>query len=339
MDATLNRLTHILLNTKIKKQVPGAINEKVGLAVYMYTLIRKFDVSLKEQIADEVLDDVYQNLTNDKVPIGFLRGLTGIGWAFEYLVQNNFVDGATDDILTEIDDKLFRFMTSEERPALHMHSGVLGFAAYTIMRLKNPTTCSANRINFERFLIDLVNQISWYVDQQKIQINDPAKFDLLWDLPMTIIILCEIYSMGLYQMKIQKLLEYLFVDLISFIPTMHSNRVMILISVERAIALGIFERGKEYEKIIKENIDFLTILSEFKDNEIILGNGLAGVIFAIEKLLRLNSKHVKNYHANLWKKRLEKYLIDTENQIEDTSMINIDQLNCMVGANLLIYCF
>jgi len=48
-----------------------------------------------------------QNRIHEKAPIDYQQGLTGIGVAFEFMVQNGFIDADTDDLLEDFDKQLF----------------------------------------------------------------------------------------------------------------------------------------------------------------------------------------------------------------------------------------
>lgn len=51
-----------------------------------------------------MLEEVIQELHSD-LPIRFSDGLCGIGWGVEYLIQNAFIAGDSDEILEDLDQK------------------------------------------------------------------------------------------------------------------------------------------------------------------------------------------------------------------------------------------
>src|SRR5215475_16042885 len=80
---------------------------KTGLCICYFLL---FDISKDDSHlikARNLLDELSGNIGNVK-GLGFADGLAGIGWGIEWLVQNNYVDANTDEILEDLDDELYR---------------------------------------------------------------------------------------------------------------------------------------------------------------------------------------------------------------------------------------
>lgn len=79
----------------------GLLHGKMGVVILMCRYSRITGNSLYEDFAGELLDTIYENL-NTELPVDFERGLCGIGWGIEYLVQNQFTQGDTREILKEV---------------------------------------------------------------------------------------------------------------------------------------------------------------------------------------------------------------------------------------------
>jgi len=79
----------------------GLLYGKMGVVILMCRYSRFSGNSLYEDFAGELLDTIYENL-NTELPVDFERGLCGIGWSIEYLVQNQFTQGDTREILEEV---------------------------------------------------------------------------------------------------------------------------------------------------------------------------------------------------------------------------------------------
>ena len=56
----------------------GFLYGKIGLALFMYRYSRFVNNQFYENIADEIIDDIY-NKMNDAIPRNYERGLAGIG--------------------------------------------------------------------------------------------------------------------------------------------------------------------------------------------------------------------------------------------------------------------
>ena len=79
----------------------GLLHGKMGVIILLCHYSRATGNSLYEDFAGELLDTVYTNL-NTELPVDFESGLCGISWGFEYLVQNQFTQGDTREILAEV---------------------------------------------------------------------------------------------------------------------------------------------------------------------------------------------------------------------------------------------
>ena len=90
----------------------GLFHGKMGIALYFFHLGRLTDREEFTLFAEELLDEVIEALPRG-LPVDFANGLTGIGWAVEYLIRNGFVDADADEVLEEIDAKIWRVFIHE----------------------------------------------------------------------------------------------------------------------------------------------------------------------------------------------------------------------------------
>lgn len=88
------------------------MNGNMGLCVFLHHFAHNTNSPEYEQLADGLLDQVFANLSTSASP-DFENGLAGIGWGIEYLVQNGFAEGNTDEVLEEIDNKIFKILQKD----------------------------------------------------------------------------------------------------------------------------------------------------------------------------------------------------------------------------------
>jgi hypothetical protein len=114
----------------------GLYHGKMGVILFFARYGRYTGNSLYDDFAGELLDDIYEDI-HAEVPIDFENGLCGIGWGIEYLLQNGFMEGDSDDALSEIDQKIMerdiRRMTDQS-----FRTGLAGISCYIQMRLGSP---------------------------------------------------------------------------------------------------------------------------------------------------------------------------------------------------------
>lgn len=108
---------------------------KMGGVIFFANYAKyKNDPSFNE-LSDLLFEDVYENIT-DNAPVDFASGLCGIGWAVEYLIQNNFTEGDTDEVLKYIDGKI---MEKDIRRISDygFDKGLAGILFYVLTRLES----------------------------------------------------------------------------------------------------------------------------------------------------------------------------------------------------------
>lgn len=115
----------------------GLFHGKMGITLFLYAYARFSKEKLWEDFADDFLDRFLEELVISKLPLNIKDGLTGIGLGIEYLIQQHYIEGNTDEILEELDKKIM-----ECAPARLMDysfaTGVEGIICYVLCRLSIP---------------------------------------------------------------------------------------------------------------------------------------------------------------------------------------------------------
>lgn len=86
-----------------------------------------------EKLSEQILNKITNSLTIDK-PLSIVDGLLGVGLTIEFLNQNNLIDCDTNDILSDIDDKVI-CLRPQMIKDLSLASGVRGIIVYVYARL------------------------------------------------------------------------------------------------------------------------------------------------------------------------------------------------------------
>lgn len=135
-EALMQRIiNHQILHTSFLPGL-GLYNGKMGRILFFYYAARHMNLGLCEEFADELLDEVYEDI-HKMTPIHFSDGLCGIGWGVEYLVKQSFVEGIPDEVLTDIDLKIMEY--DPRRITDHsLETGLEGIACYVMARLFSP---------------------------------------------------------------------------------------------------------------------------------------------------------------------------------------------------------
>ena len=112
-EALLKRIAdHQMLHGSFRRDL-GVLNGKMGIVLFFFHYARYTGRVLYEDFAGEMLEEVIQELHSD-LPIRFSDGLCGIGWGVEYLIQNAFIAGDSDEILEDLDQKIMEWAVQQK---------------------------------------------------------------------------------------------------------------------------------------------------------------------------------------------------------------------------------
>ncbi|MCC8146272.1 MAG: glycosyltransferase [Bacteroidales bacterium] len=132
-QSLLKRISnHLMLNASFTKDL-GLYNGKMGIVIFFAHYAKYAESKKIQEFAEILLDEIYDQI-NWLTPLDLESGLCGIGWGLEYLVQNGFMTGNTDEILEEIDKKVMEYAPLRIQN-LTIKKGIGGILNYVYMRL------------------------------------------------------------------------------------------------------------------------------------------------------------------------------------------------------------
>lgn len=95
---------YLMMNASFQDDL-GLYKGKMGCVLFFAHYSRYTGKLYYADFANELLDEICEEL-NECTPINFAYGLCGIAWGIEHLVQLNFIQGDTGDILEELNKKI-----------------------------------------------------------------------------------------------------------------------------------------------------------------------------------------------------------------------------------------
>ena len=169
------RINHALLLFSGFLGQPGLASGQTGIALYLYYFSRYAGDPLYAEFAEELLDDVSDAL-HTGMPVDFLYGTTGIGWAVDHLIRNGFVSGNRDEILAAFDDMIER--------QLHVTAGSVsvwtGALVYYDARMQKKERRDKDVIaRLERGKTRAVYELSRMIDEQGVRLPG-SEFDFAY---------------------------------------------------------------------------------------------------------------------------------------------------------------
>jgi Lantibiotic modifying enzyme len=102
------------LNNKLTESIddinlPGLSTGKMGLSIYFYYLSRWERKDEYKQVADKLLNEVVNNLSN-RMELSVESGLAGIASGIRHLVIEKFIEGDINELLEEVDSRIFKLL-------------------------------------------------------------------------------------------------------------------------------------------------------------------------------------------------------------------------------------
>lgn len=167
----------------------GLLHGKVGIAIYFHHLARQSGKSVFSEFAGKLINEVTNSISTE-TPFDFESGITGIGWAIEYLIQNGFIDADADDMLEEFDTKVYQVLIHEQKDI----ATTLAIGHYLVSRLryrvKNEETIA---------VLDLKYQTILYIDELERQIyKSKPTAEVAY-------LLTELHKLNIFNYKVGKL--------------------------------------------------------------------------------------------------------------------------------------
>lgn len=141
---------HLMLNTSYMTDL-GLFYGKMGSVLFFVHYAKYTNNSMYDEFAGEILDEIYEDI-HSEMPVYFSNGLSGMAWGIEYLLQQGYMEGESDEVLSDLDAKIMKW-DPRRISDFTLETGLEGIAWYVLSRLMSPRSGS---IPFdERYLRDL----------------------------------------------------------------------------------------------------------------------------------------------------------------------------------------
>jgi lantibiotic modifying enzyme len=341
MNNFLLQISQLLQKQNFGGNNHGLLNGNTGIAIFLYHLSRAYQKPEFEEVADSLLDKAFASLTTTAPP-DFENGLAGIGWGIEYLVQNGFAEGNTDEILEEVDTKVFKILTEDSLTSFETTNGLTGYLLYLISRLKNSNDLRsmAYRINKE-LLIQTINKLDELVTRQFPMIVKEQFFDLFWRFPVMLYALAESYHLNIYNRKIEQIVKHWMTYCEAYIPSLHINRLYLALALSRLNSIFHNKRIEKQIQILFFATNFDGMATEFDPNHDSIRFGWPGVVWLLHQASKSTPLDYPNYqfiietHSRLKTKfnEMDKKLL--QNQISVASLQNPGISGGITGVGLM----
>lgn len=140
MDKTLQQIANTIVANLKNTEPIGLFNGKAGICLFLYRYARYSGSTVYEEIASELLEDVFKHLKPNMSP-SIIDGLAGIGYVLSILLKEHLVESDPEDnVLNDIDKILFNDARSSFMKELHFPIPLYSSGMYLLSRLEYDKT-------------------------------------------------------------------------------------------------------------------------------------------------------------------------------------------------------
>jgi len=324
IESRLQRIANVLLLNASFTDNLGLLNGKMGIAIFFFHYARYTGNEMYENYAGELIDEIYEEISPTS-PINFAAGVTGIAWGIEYLVKNGFVEADTDKALNEIDSVIFR-ATTQLPVYIENQDDLFGFGIYYLARLNGREHDMDNTsvLFMKQMTVYMVDECERLLVQQKFHdVNIPRLSAGLVNSIM--FFLLEVHRLGLFPVKVNKLLRYLPSYMEASISAKDSQ-VDLQTMLQFAKKIFIIVSDTDIKDQFKHLINQLSNMSEDTDNN----NAIVDGICRLNWHSLVYQSAVNNNVELLFKKTF--HIVDNEeNWNQRLNILNKDNLGLDKG--------
>ncbi|MCX6219576.1 MAG: hypothetical protein NTZ69_01140 [Bacteroidia bacterium] len=311
----------------------GLIHGNTGLCIFFYRLSQQKNNPEYEKLADALLDKAFANLTTS-ASADFENGLAGVGWGIEYLVQNRFAEGNTDEILEEVDNKVFKVLNEENHTSFDLGNGLTGYLFYLISRLKNKAEprSMAQRINRE-LLILTINKMDELATAQFPTLVKEMQFDLFWRFPVMLYGLTEAFKLNIYNSKIGCMVRQWLPYFEAYLPSLHINRIFLAVALKRICSQMPESRLEKQGRILLFATDFEILKTEIDHSLLNIRFGWPGAAWLLNRASEEIPTDWPNHHliGQTYHEIIEIHVNHQGNFVIDNQQVNGTQYGLSLG--------
>ena len=327
----------------------GLFVGQMGLCIYWYQQSRIYKNSKYEQLASELLDKVFQNI-NKNPCCDLENGILGIGFGVLYLLDNKYISGTANNILFELDEKIFQQLyfgniMKNRKSSQELFTLTWGLL-YLCRRLRYDILEQSDGFLYYELLKKGVNSLE--MGLRDIPLREPNRFSLCYYYtPVLIRLITELYKQNIYIDKVYMLCRGLLEKLYSVTPFFMGNRIVLCSEIELLMTSLSDQNLKEkygmYRNMLLQGIDVPKfLLQELGDKQLSIDNGVAGILFYFGKVKHSSKYEVDSdcilrrvFDSSLWKD-WEKHSFGCEHQLINFSMyygLPGVIFSCQLGVN------
>jgi hypothetical protein len=307
MNKLLSDLDNKLISS-LDESPLGLASGKMGFCLYFFVVSRMERNENYEKIAYRLIDEIFEKApTLPSVDVRF--GLAGLGLGICYLIKEKFVKGNINTVLADIDDKIFKELSSTAYYEIVDSRTLIHLLYYWPVRLKEQKEGSETQWLYQELVIYLLNKLYEKVDSSFCETSIVYTTNYL--VPPFLYVLSLLYRLNFYNYRIQKLVAEFSLQLFSTQPLLHANKLYLLWGLGAVRSVMTIKSLDNYIRLIRSKLKVDSILSdELRAKNVFFNNGLTSIYFLLtqltdyfggEELLNMKDRiRVKMESSNIW---------------------------------------
>lgn len=267
MKKILQKIANILTLNVHNINSVGLLNGQMGIVLFYYNYSRFTQNKLYSDIADELFESVYNKVAGLK-DISFDQGILGIAWGIRYLIRNKFVEGNPDEVLSEIEDFLFKQNISDNAQS-PISLSAMGMYIHSMIK------DGVELDKIDQLICMLLNKYEFYFLSLPDRIRPMTYVNsVLW-------VLSEFRKYGKYKVKADKIIfkVLLYLSQLDTFNQMDSNDLRTLRKILLSLDLSIPEK--------EEVLTYLSISKAFKNIDEMVRYLWQNVVFFPNEIISL----------------------------------------------------
>ena len=293
---------------------------KMGSCIYFFRQARWLNELKYQELAEKLLDEIFIGLIKEGNVLSPYE-LAQIGIGIEYLVEQKYIKGNINIILSDLDSLLYRKLTHNSAIFNYQIIGIIPTLYFICMRIKQQKKGSDSKFMMEEVCIKFFNDLYLSLDYRFYE--EPLLFNFFdYKLPQFLYVVRKMYSLEFYNYRIIEVLKEISGLILSRMPVLHANRLYLLWSLlHLKNATGLYTWNEQIDMLINY-IDYQKIIqSELHNKDVFIRDGVAGIYLLLNALK--DSSHPILFDKTLFRKRIEEsYIWNDELAYENLGLIN-----------------
>lgn len=255
-------------------------------------------------------------------PLDFHKGQVGIAMGILWLSSSKIISNQITVLLRQVDDNIFKNVTSRLYQVEQKHIGALiDIAFYLSLRLKHNSFEVFDTQIYSKLLSKIINLV--YPGFYKVLTQEVYPGGYSYILPRFITLLACSFGNN-FDSRIVRIIEELQPYVLAQIPYMVSNRIALSNSIYLLSQnMTLHYRWIKHAALLAQSIDAIDLEYEFKSNQMSLYNGMGW--FAINLLISGKFCNTQNQLFNLVERKFKQSSLPymTYNELVDRGFIGL----------------